>query len=331
VAAQAEAPHLELQQSGVTVLLQAASPVSERIVWVSGHGGTWLRTEDGGATWTGGVVPGADTLQFRDVHALSADVAWLLAAGPGEMSRVYRTEDGGAHWTLQWTNDEPDGFYDCLAMFDARRGLVYGDAVEGELRILRTTDGGEHWSLVNPERLPPALEGEGGFAASGTCLAIGAQNVAWIGTGNAARARVLRSADRGWSWMASEAPVVAGEAAGITSIAFRDERFGLVVGGHLGRPDEHTDNVALSADGGVSWTRGGKLRMPGAAYGAAWVPGRRLPAAVAVGPGGADWTTDGGQTWQGLDDRNWWGIGFAPSGIGWIVGPEGRIGRISFR
>ena len=34
-------------------------------------------------------MPGADTLQFRDVHALDADRAWLLSAGPGELSRIY--------------------------------------------------------------------------------------------------------------------------------------------------------------------------------------------------------------------------------------------------
>jgi photosystem II stability/assembly factor-like uncharacterized protein len=325
------APGVELQKSGVSVLLQAVSPVDERVVWVSGHGGTWLRTLDGGVTWAGGVVPGADTLQFRDIHAHSASVAWLLSAGPADMSRVYRTDDGGENWTLQWTNEERDGFYDCLSMFDERRGLAYGDAVNGELRVLRTTDGGENWSLVSSARLPSALDGEGGFAASGTCLAIGAENVAWIGTGNAGTARVLRSADRGWSWKASETPLVAGAAAGITSVTFRDERYGLVVGGHLGKPDEHTANVGLSADGGVTWTPGGRLRMAGAAYGAAWVPGAHEPIAVAVGPGGADWSSDGGLTWTGFDDRIWWGLAFVSPDAGWIVGPDGRIGKVSFR
>lgn len=324
-------PSVELQHSGVEVLLQAVSPVDERVVWVSGHGGTWLRTLDGGATWSGGVVPGADTLQFRDVHAISADVAWLLSAGPGEMSRIYRTDDGGESWRIQWVNDEPEGFYDCLSMFDEKRGLAYGDAVEGQLRILRTVDGGDRWSLVHGDRLPSALPGEGGFAASGTCVEIGAQNVAWIGTGNADPARVLRSNDRGWSWAAAETPLVAGEASGITSVAFRDERYGLVVGGDLAKPDEHTANVAVSSDGGVSWIAGGPLHMPGAAYGGAWVPGMKAPSAIAVGPGGADWSADGGMTWSGFDDRNWWGLAFVSPEAGWIVGPEGRIGKVTFR
>ena len=85
----AAAPTLEEQRSGTTRLLQAVSPVDSSVVWVSGHGSTWMRTTDGGRTWAGGVVPNADSLEFRDVHAASASEAWLLSAGPGERSRVY--------------------------------------------------------------------------------------------------------------------------------------------------------------------------------------------------------------------------------------------------
>lgn len=324
-------PTVTDQASGVPVLLQAVSPVDGRVVWVSGHGGTWLRSLDGGETWRGGVVPGADTLQFRDVHAVSAETAWLLSAGPGEMSRIYRTTDGGASWELQWTNPEPEGFYDCLSFFDARRGLVYGDAVGGELRVLGTTDAGETWTPVPADRLPAAQRGEGGFAASGTCLALRPPDRAWIGTGNAETARVLRSDDGGASWSASSAPLVAGEAAGITSIAFRDDRHGLAVGGALTRPADDAVKTAVTADGGATWSPAGRLRISGPAYGGAWVPGASTPTAVVVGPGGADWTPDGGATWRALDDRNWWGVGFAPSGVGWLAGPEGRLAKVSFR
>ncbi|MDT8435871.1 MAG: hypothetical protein RRA92_03855 [Gemmatimonadota bacterium] len=310
------------------VLLQAVSAVSERVAWVSGHGGVWLHTLDGGATWTGGVVPGADTLQFRDVHAISADSAWLLSAGPGELSRIYRTTDGGATWKLQWTNPEPVGFYDCLDFFDARRGLAYGDAVGGVLRVLRTADAGATWELVPPSDLPAARPGEGGFAASGTCVATGPDGRAWIATGNGEPARVLASTDDGASWAGAPAPVVAGEAAGLTSVAFLDASRGLAVGGDLRRPDERTANVALSTDGGLTWSEGGRLRFPGAAYGAAWVPGTDPPLAVAVGPGGADLTRDGGLSWTALADGAWWGLGFASRRAGWIVGPEGRIARV---
>ena len=96
------------QVSNTSALLIAVSAVTDSIAWVSGSGGTWLRTIDGGTTWQVGKVPGADSLQFRDVHAIDADHAWLLSIGNGASSRVYYTADGGTNWTLQFTNQDPD-------------------------------------------------------------------------------------------------------------------------------------------------------------------------------------------------------------------------------
>lgn len=322
--------HLDLQQSGTEVLLQAVSAVDDSIAWVSGHGGTWARTLDGGRTWEARVMEGADSLQFRDVHALDADRAWLLSAGPGELSRIYRTEDGGDTWKLQFLNLEFDGFYDCLEFRDELRGLVYGDAVDGELRVLRTTDGGRTWQLSRSSAVPPALPGEGGFAASGTCVALGPGGRAWIGTGAADTARVLVSADDGRSWTAIATPLAGGGAAGIFTIAFRDSVHGTILGGDLQRPDDHTDNVAVTADGGLTWRLAGRPVLTGPAYGAAYVPGAPTPTLVTVGPHGADWSPDEGLTWVSADTLGYWGIGFADSGAGWLVGPDGRIAHVSF-
>src|SRR6476619_674852 len=94
------------QVSGTTSLLIAVSPVNERVVWVSGSRGTWLRTTDGGATWRSGRVVGADSLQFRDVYAVDSMTAYLLSIGTGPQSRIYKTTDAGEHWTLQYTNPD---------------------------------------------------------------------------------------------------------------------------------------------------------------------------------------------------------------------------------
>jgi photosystem II stability/assembly factor-like uncharacterized protein len=321
---------LEPQESGTDVLLQAVSAVNDSVVWVSGHGGTWGRTLDGGGTWATNVMEGADTLQFRDVHALDADRAWLLSAGPGELSRIYRTRDGGRTWELQFLNPEPYGFYDCVEFRDEKHGIVYGDAVDGELRILRTRDGGETWEYTRASDVPAALAGEGGFAASGTCVALGPGGRAWIGTGASDTARVLSTRDGGRTWAAVATPLPGGEAAGIFTIAFRDSLHGLILGGDLARPDEHTDNVALTADGGATWTLAGRPVLAGAVYGASYVAGAPTPTVVAVGPNGADWSADEGGTWTSADTLSYWGLDIASADAGWLVGPEGRITRISF-
>ncbi len=138
------------QVSGTSVLLIGVSPVNQRVVWASGIRGTWLRTTDGGATWQGGKVPGADSLQFRDVQGVDEQNAYLLSIGEGNLSRIYKTNDGGATWSLQFTNQEPKAFYDCMDFWDASRGIVIGDAVGGEIAILTTWRWRRH---LEPESL----------------------------------------------------------------------------------------------------------------------------------------------------------------------------------
>lgn len=326
---------------GTDVLLQAISPISEEVVWVAGHGGTWLRSLDGGETWHGGIVPGADTLEFRDVDAVSRDTAWLLSAGPGPLSRIYRTNDGGDSWTLQHTATDPDVFLDCLAAWDARTAVVYGDATEGRLFVLRTEDGGETWARLPEDAVPPAQEGEGGFAASGTCAVAGDGEMGWIATGNAAEARVLRTEDRGRTWRSVAVPLVGGTGAGLTTLSMHG-MWGMALGGVLGADTLPGPRAVVTEDGGRTWTPVADPALPGATYGSALVdaaaaesapaqgPGRTqsTPVVVAVGPGGITWTRDGGQSWNPTDDRTHWAVAFASPARGWAVGPGGRITQL---
>lgn len=306
-------------------LLIGISPVSAEVAWMAGTGGQWLRTGDGGASWEGGVVSGAEELQFRDVHGFDADSAVLLAAGEGAASRLYRTGDGGTSWAEAFVMDHPDGFLDCMDFWPDGRGLAYGDAVEGELYLLRTGDGGRTWTRIDPATLPTALEGEGGFAASGTCLRTGPDGQAWVATGNGAEPRLLSTADYGESWRAVSLPLAAGTGNGATSVGFSEAGLGFVVGGSIGGEGAGA-RVALSADGGRSWSVGGELAIDSPAYGAAWIPASY--ALMAVGPGGVDWSTDGGMSWTPLDTLNHWSVAFADQETGWATGPGGRVTRI---
>ena len=55
--------------------------MNPQVVWACGRNGTFTVTTDGGQTWNASVVPGAETLQFRDVQAFSASVAYLMSIG----------------------------------------------------------------------------------------------------------------------------------------------------------------------------------------------------------------------------------------------------------
>jgi photosystem II stability/assembly factor-like uncharacterized protein len=330
-----DAPTVEAQHSGTTQRLQAISPVNADVVWASGLGGTFVVTTNGGKRWRAGVVPGAAALQFRDVHGVSAKVAYLLAAGSGSDSRIYKTEDGGETWQRQFTADNPAAFYDCFDFWTPRRGLVMGDAVNGRLPVLRTRSGGESWFRIG-RVLPPAQPGEAAFAASGTCVEAVGTDHAWIATGGAASARILATTDGGHTWKSYPTPIQpqGTPLSGLTTVAFRDRRHGITAGGDVLATDLFPDNVAVSSDGGKTWTLVDGTPFPGAAYGLSYAggsPGDHLRTVVITGPGGAAWTLNEGGRWHLLPAvQDFWAVGFANPRHGWLVGTEGRILKISF-
>lgn len=238
--------------SGTTENLRGISVVSNKVAWASGTHGTYLRTLDGGKTWRAAQVPGAETLDFRDVEAFSSTLAYLLAAGPAEQSRLYKTTDGGTHWTLEFTNHDPKGFLDCMAFWDRKHGVAIGDPVNGKFELLATSDG-KSWTELPMASRPDAVDGEGAFAASGTCIAVQGKSNVWFVTGGKV-ARVFRSANRGQSWSVADAPVLHGESStGIFSIALQDSMRGMIAGGDYKHPEQSGPNLAITSDGGASW------------------------------------------------------------------------------
>jgi photosystem II stability/assembly factor-like uncharacterized protein len=260
-AAAADQSQPRVQTSRTTESLRGVSAVSRTVAWASGTHGTYLRTIDGGRTWTPAQVAGAETLDFRAVVAFSADEAFLMSAGPGEQSRIYHTSDAGNHWQLQFTNTNPKGFFDSMVFWDAKHGVVLGDPIPDEsgtlkLELLLTEDG-QNWRGIPTAKLPAAKAGEGAFAASNTCLAIvpgGFDANLWFATGGKA-ARVFHSGDRGQSWEVVDTPMAQGpDSAGIFSIAFRDAMHGVIAGGDYKHPNDDGPNLAFTDDGGKTWT-----------------------------------------------------------------------------
>jgi photosystem II stability/assembly factor-like uncharacterized protein len=326
LATQAPPMTLGAQTSGVTTRLRGVSAVSAQVAWASGANGTLLRTVDGGSGWTKLVPPaGAEKLDFRDIDAFSDRVAYALSIGSGETSRIYKTVDGGATWVLQFANTDPRVFLDAMAFRDADHGFAFSDSVNGQFVVLSTANGGASWDRIPGGRLPPALDGEGAFAASGTNVAVLGANV-WIGT---TKSRVLRSGDGGRSWTVAQTPLPVGEATGIFSIVFKDADHGVVVGGDYTKESQAGDHAAFTTDGGLTWTLAKGLS--GFRSAAAWLPGTR--SVLAVGPAGADWSTDDGRSWTpvpltgtpaGFDT-----LSFAPqTSFGWASGAGGRISRV---
>jgi photosystem II stability/assembly factor-like uncharacterized protein len=325
-----------VQKSNTTENLRGISVVSDQIAWASGAHGTYLRTADGGASWHVAQVPNAEALDFRDVEAFSADLAYLLSAGPGEQSRIYKTTDAGKTWALQFTNRNPKGFFDCMAFWDRDHGIALGDPVTDNSRKLKfeliaTANGGTNWEPLAPESFPPAIEGEGAFAASGTCVAVEGTSNVWFATGGKA-ARVFRSTDAGKTWAVAETPISHGpDSAGIFSIAFREAIHGVIAGGDYKHPDQDGPHLASTNDGGLTWTLSPVSPQRYLSAVAFAKPHSESAAIVIVGSSQSAYEDDLAKTSgpkissQKSWDLNLNAVSVSPTGKAIAVGPKGLI------
>ena len=319
-----------LLESPVSASLRGVHAVSEDVCWISGSGGVWLRTTDRGETWQGHVVEGAKDIDFRDVHAFGEDEALLLTAGAP--ARVYRTSDGGRRWAIVHQDMREGVFFDAMAFWDDSHGIAFSDPVNGVFVIVTTDDRGTTWTAIPAESIPLALEGEAGFAASGTCLAIGPDGKAWIGLGGDTGrpgARVLRTSDFGQTWTAHDTPIRTDASSGIFSLVFLDDLTGIAVGGDYLQPDGSTANAATTSDGGLTWARVNASPPGGYRSVVVVIDARGIKALLAAGPTGIDLSVDQGRTWSHVSDEGFHAMSFAPgSTVGYATGAGGRIARI---
>lgn len=316
----------QIQESRTKESLRGVSVVNVNVIWASGTHGTYIVTTDGGKTWIPHQVPGAESLDFRGVRAFGAE-AFLLAAGPGDKARIYHTSDFGKHWELQFTNPEPKGFFDCMAFSDEQHGIAVGDPVNGKFQILRTDDGGTNWRLNDLRNMPPAIDGEGAFAASNSCIAVHGQNV-WFASGGTV-ARVFRSADGGRSWAVAETPIVHGTSSqGIFSIVFADNVHGVIAGGDYAHPDQGGANLAITDDGGKTWQS--VSIQPQKFFSALAYPGNspRGASILAVGSSASAFSQDDLHSWKFFVPQGFNAISSSGSDI-YAVGPNGSVAKLA--
>lgn len=315
-------PSWEPQTLGRNTSIRGLSAVDEQVCWLSGAGNTIARTVDGGRSWQLLPAPASDTLDFRDIEAFDSLRAIVMAAGPGDRSRVYSTTDGGRSWQLLYLNPFEAGFFNGIAFWDEHNGILTGDPIDGALFLIRTRDGGATWERLPPGQLPPVDSAEYGFAASGTHITVAGDSLVWIGTGGTT-ARVFLSPDRGDTWTAHPTPMLSGNASsGIFSLAFANARDGIAVGGNYAEPSLARQSVILTSDGGHSW----HLAPQALPYRSCvrYLNGLYL----AAGPTGTDFSGDSGRSWTAIDTTGYHVISVAKKGeAAWAAGSDGKVGK----
>ncbi len=313
---------LDTNLRGVSVKFNESSSQSglHYFVWASGSNGVILRSTNDGKTWKQLTVAGADNLDFRDIEAFDADVAYVMSSGDGDKSRIYKTTDGGKTWKLQYSDKRPGFFLDSLDCSSKTHCVALSDPVDGKFLVL-STDDGERWKELPRDKMPAALSKEGAFAASGTAIAL-CEGSIYFGTGGP-KARIFHSADQGHSWTAVETPIASGNASsGIFSIACEAPDTLVAVGGDYQQPTRANQAAIFSGDAGQTWHL--SATQPGGYRSA--VGSFSYGDFAAVGPNGTDVSHNGGMNWQHTDSVNLNAVSFGGT-QGWAVGPKGTIAR----
>lgn len=310
--------------SRVESSFRGLSVVNQKVVWVSGTGGTVLRTIDGGKDWENISVPNMEKIDFRDVEGFNKNTAIVM--GIASPARFYKTTDGGQNWKLVYFDDREGVFFDGMSFWNNNDGIAFSDPVDGQHLLIRTTDGGNTWHEIPKEGFPHKLNPEFGFAASGTGIPVQGRKTVWLGMGGV-KSRVFKSEDGGMNWSVAETPVVhGGQSTGIYSVAFKNKKVGISVGGDYTN-QSIKNTMAYTNDGGATWHLPEKqthqYRECVAHY--------RGNIFFAVGPSGFDMTTDNGKNWHPhyWEVNNLTAVAFAKSSnVGFAVGKGGQIYKI---
>lgn len=294
------------------------------VIWASGSNGRTLRSNDGGQHYTRGLINTvqAHSLDLRGIQAFNEKLAYVMASGPGNMSRIYKTRNGGETWKLQFSGTGKQFFLDALACISETECFALGDPVDGKFVLISTTDG-QNWRELPRDSMPAALPDESAFAASNSCLAIYDKREIYFVTGHGA-ARVFHSPDLGRTWTVTDTPIIKGNPSwGAFSIA----RLGgmlVVVGGDFKDDADSKRTAAYSLDDGTTWNLA--TRTPGGFRSAVAFLNRDT--LVTVGTGGEDVSTDQGAHWTRTDDIDLNAITVL-DGSAWAVGPNATIVRWS--
>ena len=261
--------------------------------------------------------------EFRAIAHTATDFFMLSAGDP---ALLYKTGDSGT-MELVYTETGEGVFYDAMDFWNDMEGIAIDDSMDGCLSIIITRDGGQNWTKLPCAKLPPALVGEGAFAASNTNIAI-AGDTAWIAT---TRSRIFLTPDKGMRWEVMQTPIIQEkETEGIYSVAFYNSKLGYVVGGDYTRPEGNSGNKSITRDGGSTWELKADAQEPGYKSCVQFVPHSGGQDLVALGFTGISYSSDAGTHWKTLSTEPFYTLRFLNDSVAYAAG-KNRIAKLIFK
>lgn len=308
--------NIKVLKEGAKVNLRGLSVVDDDVVWVSGSNGTVGNSLDGGRTWNWKTVPGFEKADFRDIEAFDGYNAVIMAiASP---AYILRTSDGGSNWRIVFTLADTSMFLDAMEFWDDRSGIVIGDPLSSKIFLATTIDAGKSWKIVPPAMSPVAQKGEAFFAASGTNIRrLNEKEVLFVSGGTASNLYYRQSK--------IPLPILKGkETTGANSIAVKNSKTFMVVGGDFLYKDSTTGNCVYTKNEGKTFK---KPTQPPHGY-RSCVEYLEKNTWITCGLNGVDITEDDGDNFSLISDDAYNVVGKAKKGsLVILAGPNGKIAR----
>jgi photosystem II stability/assembly factor-like uncharacterized protein len=260
--------------------------VYENFVYTANSNGSVYKT-DLKSDSSVNILQGSSFEELRDLYYHNGI---LTAVQSGTTGKLIRTNTKRLLGEYAAKNDQwKQLFIDGVDLKDAV-GFLMGDPIEGKFQLFKSTDYGINW--LRCEGTVDAMEGEAGFAASGTNVQV-INDSTFVFVSGGKKSRFFRSNDRGKSWLTTSLPYMNSESSGAFSICMIDTLNGVIVGGDYKNPDLCMNTCFYTDDGGKFWmnaetqTRGYRscvIYSQGVFY--------------CCGTNGIDYSTDGGQNWK---------------------------------
>jgi hypothetical protein len=312
-----EAQTVKLLNSGSKASLRGLSVVTDKVVWVSGSAGTVGRSVDGGETWTWMTVKGFEKTDFRDIEAFDARTAIIM--GIASPAYILKTVDGGDNWKVVYENKDTSMFLDAMEFWNEQSGIVIGDPIGDKIFIARTFNGGETWRGIPTENIPTADKGEAFFASSGTNVRKLTKGEAVFVSGGL-RARLFIRDKK------IDLPILQGkESTGANSIAVKNKKTMIIVGGDFTTKDSANKNCLITLDGGETFTE----PVTGPHGYRSCVEYLKKKNWISCGLNGVDYSIDEGQNWTWISKESFHAVRKAKKGKAvYFSGGGGRIGKL---
>ena len=312
-----------VQNSGFTAAnrgINHLSIVDQNIVWATAYDGTataanvqqFTKTTNGGSTWTpGNINIGNANLGISMIHAFNANRAWLAAypTAAGQTGGIWITNNGGGTWTRQnsATYNNAASFTNTVYFWGQDTGLCMGDPINGEFEIYTTLNGGSNWSIVPGANIPNPQANEFGYVRQMEVVG----NHVWFGT---SKGRIYYSSNRGLNWQVFTSPVTDFGGAVTTGVSanlsFSSASNGMIV--------DQAGSVWVSSNGGSSWA---SVTPAGTVFttGLCLIEGTNIAftTGAATGSSGSSYSTNGGQTWNLIDNQQHLYVDFINPSVGW--------------